>query len=86
MEGNLNGNHLRVNNIAVSRAQNQLIGEFKVAAGDVISIRGQVMECTTFKQELKGVGDLVWIVTGRGKSSGMLEEDRWPFILVDRLF
>ena len=24
--------------------------------------------------------------TGRGKSSGLLEEDRWPFILVDRLF
>ena len=25
-------------------------------------------------------------MTGRGKSSGLLEEDRWPFILVDRLF
>ena len=27
----------------------------------------------------------MWIATGRGKSSGLLEEDRWPFILVDRL-
>ena len=29
---------------AVSRGQNELIGKFKMAAGDVISIRGQVME------------------------------------------
>ena len=28
----------------------------------------------------------MWIVTGRGKLLGLLEEDRWPFILVDRLF
>jgi hypothetical protein len=28
----------------------------------------------------------VWIATGRGKSLGLLEEDQWPFILVDRLF
>ena len=27
----------------------------------------------------------MWIATGRGKSSGLLEEDRWPFILVERL-
>ena len=25
----------------------------------------------------------MWIATGRGKSSGLLDEDRWPFILVD---
>jgi hypothetical protein len=30
----------------VSRGQNKLIGKFKMAAGDVISIRGQVMEYT----------------------------------------
>ena len=29
---------------AVSRGQNKLIDKFKMAAGDVISIRGQVME------------------------------------------
>ena len=33
-----------VNTRAVSREQNKLIGKFKMAAGDVISIRGQVME------------------------------------------
>ena len=29
-----------INTRAVSRGQNELIGKFKVAAGDVISIRG----------------------------------------------
>ena len=29
-----------VNNRTVSRGQNKLIGEFKMAAGDVINIRG----------------------------------------------
>ena len=33
-----------VNTRAVSRRQSELIGEFKMAAGDVISIREQVME------------------------------------------
>ena len=28
----------------------------------------------------------MWIAPGRGKSSGLLEEDQWPFILVDGLF
>ena len=28
----------------------------------------------------------MWIATGRGKSSGLLEEDRRSFILVGRLF
>ena len=32
------------NTRAVSRGQNELIGKFKMEAGDVISIRGQVME------------------------------------------
>ena len=35
-----------VNNRAVSRGQDELIGKFKMAAGDVIKIRGQVMEYT----------------------------------------
>ena len=35
-EGKLNGNYLML----VSREQNELIGEFKKAAGDVISFMG----------------------------------------------
>ena len=35
-----------VNVRAVSRGQNELVGKFKVAAGDMVSIRGQVMEYT----------------------------------------
>ena len=38
MEGKLNGNHLRTR--AVSRGQNELIDEFKMATDDVISITG----------------------------------------------
>ena len=33
-----------VNTRAVSRRQNELVGKFKTAAGDKVSIRGQVME------------------------------------------
>ena len=33
-----------VNTRAVCRGQNKLIGKFKMAAGDMISIRGQVIE------------------------------------------
>ena len=33
-----------VNTRAESRGQNKLMGKFKMVAGDVISIRGQVME------------------------------------------
>ena len=29
---------------------------------------------------------MVWIVTGRGKLPELLEEEWWPFILVDKLF
>ena len=29
---------------AVSRGQNELVGKFKMAAGDIVSIRRQVME------------------------------------------
>ena len=37
------------NTRAVSRGQNEFLDEFKVAAGDVISIRGR-----TFQQDLQG--------------------------------
>ena len=40
MERNLKGNYLR----AVSRGQNELVGKFKMAAGDMVSTRGQIME------------------------------------------
>ena len=33
-----------VNTTAVSRGQNELVGNFKIAVGDMVSIRGQVME------------------------------------------
>jgi hypothetical protein len=33
-----------VNVRAVSRRQNELVGKFKMAVGDMVSIRGQVME------------------------------------------
>ena len=40
---------------AMSRAQNELIGKFKMAAGDVISIRGQVIP-TGIKRDLMRFG------------------------------
>ena len=33
-----------VNASAVSRGQNELVCKFKIVAGDMVSIRGQVME------------------------------------------
>ena len=71
-----------VNARAVSIGQNELVGKFKMAVGDLVSIREPVIP-TGIKRELvrSGVD-----ATGRGKSSGLLEEDWWPFILVDRLF
>ena len=69
----------------MSRGQNELIGKFKMAAGDMISIRGRLWNTRTYQQESKGSWrDLVWIATKRGKFSGLLEGDQWPFILVDR--
>ena len=68
-----------VNTRAVFREQNKLIGKFKMAAGDVISIRGRLWSTRTFQH-------FAWIATGRSKLSGLLEEDRWPFNLVNRLF
>jgi hypothetical protein len=58
MEGKLNGNYLKL--IPGSRIQNKLIGTFQMAVGDVISIRGQVMEYmyipTGIKRELVRFG------------------------------
>ena len=46
----------KVNARAVSRGQNELVCKFKMAAGDMVSIRGQVMEYryipTGIKREL----------------------------------
>jgi hypothetical protein len=61
----------------VSRRQNELVGEFMMAVGDKVSTRGQVMEYTYiptgFKREMVRSGvDCDW----KGKSSGLLEEDR----------
>ena len=48
---------------------------------------GKFWRTHTFQQELKGSWwDYVWTATRKGKLSGLLEEDRWPFILVDILF
>ena len=49
MEGNLEENYLR----AVSRGQNELIGKLKMVAGDVIIIRGKVMEYTYIPTGIK---------------------------------
>ena len=45
MEGNLN-KLSEINTRAVSRKLNELVGKFKMAAGDMVFIRGQVMEYT----------------------------------------
>ena len=45
----MNGGKLKrklseVNTRAVSRGQKELVGKFKMAAGDMVNIRGQIME------------------------------------------
>jgi hypothetical protein len=42
-----------VNARAVSRGQNELVCKFKMAAGDMVSIRGQVMEYTSIPTGIK---------------------------------
>ena len=42
-----------VNARTVSRRQNELVGKFKMAAGDMVSIRGQVMEYMYFPTGIK---------------------------------
>ena len=44
----------KVNVRAVSRGQNKLEGKFKMAAGDMVSIRGQVMEYMYIPTGIKG--------------------------------
>ena len=39
---------------ARSRGQNELVSKFKMAAGDMVSIRGQLWCTCTFQQESKG--------------------------------
>ena len=60
MEGNLKGNYLRLIT-GLFRRQNELVGKFKMAAGDMDSIRGQVIEYTYvptgIKRELVRSGD-----------------------------
>ena len=65
----------------MSRGQNELISKFKMAVGDVICIRGLVMEYIYIPTGIKR-GD----VNCDWNGSGLFEEDWWPFILVDRLF
>ena len=43
-----------VNTRAVSRRQNELVGKFKMAPGDIVNIRGQVVDTCTFQQDSKG--------------------------------
>ena len=42
-----------VNARAVSRGQNELVCKFKMATGDMVSIRGQVMEYMYITTEIK---------------------------------
>ena len=42
-----------VNTRALSRGQNELVGKFKIVAGDMVSIRGQVMEYTYIPTGIK---------------------------------
>jgi len=44
-----------VNTRAVSRRQNELVGKFKMAADDMVSIRGQVMEYTDIPIGIKSM-------------------------------
>ena len=58
-----------------------------MAAGDVISIGRHVLEHTYIptgiESEFVRFG---MMATGRSKLSGLLEEDQWSFILMDRMF
>ena len=42
-----------INARVVSRGQNELVGKFKMVAGDMVSIRGQVMEYTYIPTGIK---------------------------------
>ena len=64
----------------MSRRQNGLVGKFKMAAGDIVSIRELVMEYTYIPTGIKRE------IVRSGVDCDWKVEDRWPFILVDRLF
>ena len=50
----MNGGKLsEVNARTESRRQNELVGKFKIAASDLVSIRGQVMEYTNIPTGIK---------------------------------
>ena len=63
-----------VNSRAVSRGQNKLVGKFNMAAGDLVSIRGQVMEYTYIPTGIKR--DLVRSVCGL-RLEGVSRWDCW---------
>jgi hypothetical protein len=63
-----------VNTKAVSRGQNELISEIKMAMGDVIIVMGVGYEVHIQAKGIKRELDLVWILTGKDKLSGLLEE------------
>ena len=52
MEENFKGNLSEVNTRAVSRGQNELVGKFKKAVGDMV--RCMLRSTRTFQQESKG--------------------------------
>ena len=67
----------------MSRRQNELVGKFKMAAGDKVSIMEQVMEYTYIPTGIKRAlvrsdVDCDW--------KGCHQDCWWPFILEHRLF
>ena len=42
-----------INTRAISRRQNELVGKFKMVAGDKVGIRGQIMEYTYIPTGIK---------------------------------
>ena len=53
MEGNLKGDYLRLMPGLLSRGQNEFVCKFKMAVGDMVNIRGQVMEYTYIPTGIK---------------------------------
>jgi hypothetical protein len=51
--GKFKRNLSEVDTRAVCRRENKLVGKFKVVAGDMVSIRGQVMEYTYIPRGIK---------------------------------
>jgi hypothetical protein len=84
MEGKLNGNDLRLISMQCLEDRMKLIGMFKIAAGDVITIRGRLWSTRTtgIKWEFMRFGV---DCNQKGKLSGLLEELQWPFILANKL-